>query len=358
MLAWILPTTLAPSFSGRRSRSLSDDPMKLLSDLQALAAVRRPQWRANLTRWIQGGRCLPRHPFAKFASTKILFPRNMTNWAYGRIEVFTKPGTDQFQRASLLAGTHGGNSNHRNPFEASRGTQPPGYHSTQYQRQRRRALRQQESLVLFNIEQRISTKCPSSVPRSLIPLPCIVRSAKASHPRTRTNLSPRSTIRLAPQHAHARYQYERENRTNDGIGSSVSLPWASINRTGNTSSDQRYTIINGKIINETASNLCANSDRTPQSTAPTISAQGAFTEAGTAEELARYPRPLRAAKLHFDVAWKHFLKFGARLRATRDSNESRSGFNGNFNFGLREIPLPRRTAPRRPARKFTGISIK
>ena len=29
---------------------------------------------------------------------------------------------------------------------------------------------------------------------------------------------------------------------------------------------------------------------------------------------------------------KHFLKFGLRLHVNRDSNESRSNFNGRFNF--------------------------
>jgi hypothetical protein len=35
---------------------------------------------------------------------------------------------------------------------------------------------------------------------------------------------------------------------------------------------------------------------------------------------------------------KHFLKFGARLRANRDSNQSMSNFNGSFNFGSRPDP--------------------
>src|SRR5258706_13470454 len=35
---------------------------------------------------------------------------------------------------------------------------------------------------------------------------------------------------------------------------------------------------------------------------------------------------------------KHFLKFGARLRANRDSNDSMSNFNGSFSFGSRPDP--------------------
>jgi len=43
---------------------------------------------------------------------------------------------------------------------------------------------------------------------------------------------------------------------------------------------------------------------------------------------------------------KHFLKFGVRLRANRDTNVSTSNFNGNFTFGSRRIPLAFRTLHR------------
>src|SRR5260370_25104928 len=58
---------------------------------------------------------------------------------------------------------------------------------------------------------------------------------------------------------------------------------------------------------------------------------------------------------------KHFLKFGARLRANRDSNESGSNFNGSFTFGSRPNPMfPPKCAvsnppPNCPPPQITGL---
>src|SRR3989475_3487182 len=116
-------------------------------------------------------------------------------------------------------------------------------------------------------------------------------------------------------------------------------------------------IINAKIINETRFQFVRQtSDRTPLNTAPTVSAQGAFADGGngggvSSDTLDRYELQNYTSMSH----GKHFLKFGARLRATRDSNESRSGYNGSFNFGLRQNPNcpPNSTPDTCP--KITGI---
>src|SRR5207244_4929810 len=116
-------------------------------------------------------------------------------------------------------------------------------------------------------------------------------------------------------------------------------------------------VVNSKTINETRFQFVREiSDQTPLSTAPTISVQAAFTGGGnsagiTNDTLDRYELQNYTSMSH----GKHFLKFGARLRATRDSNESRSGYNGSFNFGLRQNPNcpPNSTPDNCP--KITGI---
>src|SRR5260370_15258092 len=81
------------------------------------------------------------------------------------------------------------------------------------------------------------------------------------------------------------------------------------------------------------------SDQTPQSTVPSISVQDAFKGGGNGAGI--YNDPLTRYELQNYTSMslgKHFLKFGARLRANRDSNESMSNFNGSFNFGSRPDP--------------------
>src|SRR5260370_19927631 len=53
---------------------------------------------------------------------------------------------------------------------------------------------------------------------------------------------------------------------------------------------------------------------------------------------------------------KHFLKFGARLRANRDSNQSMSNFNGSFNFGSRPDPAVSGCGVPNPPRSCPQIS--
>src|SRR5260370_14572003 len=51
---------------------------------------------------------------------------------------------------------------------------------------------------------------------------------------------------------------------------------------------------------------------------------------------------------------KHFVKFGARLRANRDDNFQTANFNGSFSFGTRQTPAPTASC-HGPSAQLTGI---
>ena len=66
---------------------------------------------------------------------------------------------------------------------------------------------------------------------------------------------------------------------------------------------------------------------------PTVTVQGAFTGGGNNEGI------IRDAQDHYELQnytsaalGKHSIRFGGRLRLVRDSNESTSGFNGNYTY--------------------------
>jgi len=187
-------------------------------------------------------RCLPRHPFAKFASTKILFPRNMTNWATVGSKSSPKPARIS-SRASLLAGKHGGIQLSGIRSKASRGTQPPGYHSTQSaptSAGRCSARKPRSSSISSSA---ISTNCPSSVPdRGSHYLAIVPFSEGVPIRARRTNLSPRFDYQVS-----ATTRSPRATSTNVKIGrttalvSSVSLPGLQSTEPGTPAPDQRYT---------------------------------------------------------------------------------------------------------------------
>jgi len=347
---------------GADLEALSDDPDELLSDLQALAGPSAgPNGGQIYIDGFTGGTLPPKASIREIRINQNPFSAEYDKLGYGRIEVFTKPGTDQFHgQVSLLGNTAGFNS--RNPFESiPAGTQPPGYHSTQFSANVGGPLLSKKASFFFNIEQRninelsiVSAQIVDPTTFAIVPF-----SEGVPNPRTRTNLSPRFDYQVSANNTlTARYQYERENETNNVIGQ-FSLPSMGFNQQNREHQLQisDTQIINAKIINETRFQFVREtSDRTPLSTAPTVSAQGAFTDGGngggvSTDTLDRYELQNYTSMSH----GKHFLRFGARLRATRDSNESRSGYNGSFNFGLRQDPTCPPDSTSETCPKITGI---
>jgi hypothetical protein len=347
---------------GKDLEALSDDPDELLSELQALAGPSAgPNGGQIYIDGFTAGTLPPKASIREIRINQNPFSAEYDRLGYGRIEIFTKPGTDQFHGQVFLTGNTAG-LNSRNPFEnVPAGTTPPGYHSTQFSANIGGPLLSKKASFFFNIEQRninelsvVSAQIVDPATFAIVPF-----SDAVNNPRTRTNLSPRFDYQVSTNNSlTARYQFERENETNNGIGQ-FSLPSMGFNEL-NTEHQFQISdtqIVNAKTINETRFQFVRQtSGRTPQSTVPTISVQGAFTDGGNGagisnDTLDRYELQNYTSMSH----GKHFLKFGARLRATRDSNDSRSGYNGGFNFGLRQNPTcpPNSTPVTCP--KVTGI---
>jgi hypothetical protein len=347
---------------GADLEALSDDPDELQAELQALAGPSAgPNGGQIYIDGFTGGTLPPKASIREIRINQNPFSAEYDKLGYGRVEVFTKPGTDQFHgQVSLMGNAAGFNS--RNPFESiPAGTQPPGYHSTQFSANVGGPLLSKKASFFFNIEQRninelsvVSAQIVDPTTFAIVPF-----SEGVPNPRTRTNLSPRFDYQVSANNTlTARYQYERENETNNGIGQ-FSLPSMGFNQQNREHQLQisDTQIINAKIINETRFQFVReSSDRTPQNTAPTISVQGAFNGGGSGGGLSSDTLDRYELQNYTSMSLgKHFLKFGARLRTTRDSNESRSGYNGNFNFGLRQNPNcpPNSTPDTCP--KITGI---
>ena len=198
---------------GADLEALSDDPDELLSDLQALAGPSAgPNGGQIYIDGFTGGTLPPKASIREIRINQNPFSAEYDRLGYGRIEIFTKPGTDQFHgQFSLMGNTAGFNS--RNPFESiPAGTQPPGYHSTQFSANVAGPLLSKKASFFFNIEQRninelsiVSAQIVDPTTFAIIPF-----SEGVPNPRTRTNLSPRFDYQVSANNTlTARYQYER-----------------------------------------------------------------------------------------------------------------------------------------------------
>jgi hypothetical protein len=345
---------------GKDLEALSDDPDELQSDLQSLAGPSAgPNGGQIYIDGFTGGTLPPKASIREIRINQNPFSAEYDRLGYGRIEIFTKPGTDQWHTDLYISGNTSA-FNSRNPFEVStNGASLPGYDSAQFSGNVGGPLSKKAS-IFFNIERRDIHEISIVSAKILDPNFNVIDFSDAvPNPRTRTNLSPRLDYQLGKNNTlTVRYQYERENETNNGIGqfNLASLGFNQLNTEHNIQVSDTQ-IVSAKTINETRFRFNREtSDQTPQSTAPTISVQGAFTNGGdsngvSADTLTRYEFQNYTSM----ALGKHFLKFGARLRDNRDVNAALSDFNGSFNFGLRQNPAcpPNSTPSACP--KITGI---
>ena len=218
---------------GKDLEALSDDPDELESELQALAGPSAgPNGGQIYIDGFTAGQLPPKASIREIRINQNPFSSEYDRLGYGRVEIFTKPGTDKLHGQFMISGNDSA-FNARNPFEIlPANTAAPDYHSEQYSGNIGGAINKKASFF-FNIEQRdiqalniVSSTVVCGDPNLLIPCPSsdaqfsiIPYSAAVANPQTRTNLSPRIDYQLTPSNTlTARYQFLRDSESNDGVG--------------------------------------------------------------------------------------------------------------------------------------------
>ncbi len=324
---------------GKDLDALSDDPDELQSELQALAGPSAgPNGGQIYIDGFTGGQLPPKSSIREIRINQNPFSAEYDHLGFGRIEVFTKPGTDKFHGQFMVNGNTAG-LNARNPFS---GTGPqPGYDSEMYNGNFSGPLGKKASFFLDFNRRNINELSVINTPALDASLNPIQFTDSVSNPRTRTSFSPRLDYQAnANNTLTARYQYERENEENNGIGS-FSLPTQVIN---NFSTEHQVQItdtqiVNPRTINEIRFRFVREENRgMPLDFTPTINVNGAFTGggngSGNSDDIQdRYELQNYTSIVH----GTHFIKLGARLRVTKEVNTQTSGFNGGFTFGAQAV---------------------
>jgi Carboxypeptidase regulatory-like domain len=331
------------TISGKELEALPDDPDELQSDLEALAGPSAgPNGGQMYIDGFTAGQLPPKSSIREIRINQNPFSSEYDQLGYGRIEIFTKPGTDKFH-GQVFADGNDSAFNSPNPFA---GVEPP-YHSTFFNGNIGGPIRKNASFF-FNIDRRdidelapINTYVLDSSLANEIPL-----IGSIGNPHQRTNLSPRLDWALTNNNTlTARYQYYRDTETDD-LPSQLSLSTQAYyyKYTEDTIQLSDTQVIGTKIINETRFQYLRDSnDQTPNETYPTINVLGTVFEGGNssgnnndvqnAYELQNYTSVIHG---------NHTVKFGGRFRDTHDSNYSTSSFNGTFTFsslnGTNDIP--------------------
>jgi hypothetical protein len=329
---------------GKDLEALSDDPDELESELQALAGPSAgPNGGQIYIDGFTAGELPPKASIREIRINQNPFSSEYDKLGYGRIEVFTKPGTDQFHGQFFMTGNTAG-FNSRNPFEdLPAGTEQPGYHTTQFSANVGGPLSKKASFF-FNIERRDITDLSVISAQVVNPTTFQIEpfSDAVPNPRTRLNISPRIDYQVTPGNTlSVRYQYWRNNEMNDDVGS-FNLATQATNslETENTLQATDTQTISPTTINETRFQYIRDtSNGTPFSTLPAINVEAGFVGGGSTSGInTDTQNRYELQNITYINKGKHAWKIGGRVRETTDDSASNASFNGSYSFGSRQLP--------------------
>jgi hypothetical protein len=325
--------------SGKELEALPDDPDELQSDLQALAGPSAgPNGGQMYIDGFTAGQLPPKSSIREIRINQNPFSSEFDKLGYGRIEIFTKPGTDKFH-GQFMADGNDSSFNAPNPFA---GDEPP-YYSTQFNGNIGGPIGKSASFF-FNVDRRdvnelsvINATDPNQVTLGT-DNPKIEGSI--SNPRQRTNIGPRFDWAVNKNNTlTARYQYYRDTESGE-LTNQFSLPTQAYQSLSNEHTVQisDTQVIGSKIINETRFQYNRdNNTQHPVNTNPAVSFLGNFLGGGNSEGTLNDIQDNYEVQNH--TSWihgNHTMKFGARIRATHESDYSTSQFNGTFVFSTNE----------------------
>jgi Carboxypeptidase regulatory-like domain len=320
---------------GKDLEALSDDPDELQQELEALAGPSAgPNGGQIYIDGFTAGQLPPKSSIREIRINQNPFSAEYDKLGYGRIEIFTKPGTDQFHGQFLIDG----NSSAFDALSPFAPDQPP-FHSEMFNGSLSGPLSKKASFFFAAQVREIndSNIVNAVVPTVADPNPTTANfTAAVPNPQTRINIGPRFDFQLTPSNTlTARYQYFRDSQDNEGIGV-FSLPSQAYNTTSTESTLQLSDtqVVNANIVNETRFQYLHDStSQTVQNFTPTVSVLGAFTGGGNQiGNGSDVPNHYELQNYTSIVHGTHLIKFGGRLRVLTDSNTSTENFNGAFTF--------------------------
>jgi hypothetical protein len=332
--------------TGKDLDALSDDPDELSDELTALAGPSAgPNGGQIYVDGFTGGQLPPKSSIREIRINQNPFSAEYDALGYGRIEVFTKPGTDKVHGNFQI---NGNPSQFNTDDPLAKGFQPP-YHTIFLFGNLTGPLSKIASYNLGGtyrqIQQDEFTNAFIAAPTmgsATLCAPgdaaCVSSPYQVStyFPQTRADINPRLDLALGSKNVlTTRYQYVNNGATNDGIGS-LALPSTGYNT--NTLSNilqmSDTETFNTHFISETRFEYeREHVATTALSALPTLMVSGSFTGGGSgAQNLTDLQDHYEFQSYNSLQLKKNFIRFGGRLRATREAEDTGNNTNGSFTY--------------------------
>lgn len=322
---------------GKDLDALSDDPDELLNELQALAGPSAgPNGGEIYIDGFTGGQLPPKSSIREIRINQNQFSAQFDRLGYGRIEIFTKPGTDKLHGQ---LGSRGNDSafNSRNPLLIG---PEPAYHSYDLDGNIGGPFSKNASYFFSAFArnhqsvQVVDAVDPSSITASN-PDGTLLNEP-FNNPSSRIDDSPRIDLQLGRANTLTlRYDFFRLADTNQGVGE-TSLPLQAYN-THNLEHEFQLSdslVWSRNVVDDIRFQYRRiRSQQVAQNASPTVTVQGAFTDGGSNSGTVEDNQDDFELQNYFAAAkGNHSLNFGGRLRAYDDSNFTNAGTNGAYIF--------------------------
>lgn len=314
---------------------LSDDPDDLQADLLALAGpAAGPNGGQIFIDGFSSGQLPPKDSIREIRINSNPYSAEYDTQGHGRIEIFTKPGSDKYHGSvNLSYSDHIWNA--RNPFNTQQ-TGLPAQDTKNLMATFSGPINKKASFFLDFTRRQLREAAlvnQASLDANFVPLP--IQSFGIVAPTTNTRISPRVNYQLNSKITlDARYMYSRSETDNQGVGG-FNLPSTGAT---NKSTQQQFSLIETQVVNTTTINESRfqyfrnDSNSLGNDPALNIAVANAFTQgsnyAQTYGNTGNYEFQNYTSITH----GTQFIKFGARLREVRTSNYTTSNFLGQFNF--------------------------
>lgn len=317
---------------GEDLQMLSDNPDDLASDLQALAGpAAGPNGGQIFIDGFSGGKLPPKESIREVRINSNPFSAEYDKLGFGRIEIFTKPGTDRY-RGQAFFNFSDAVFNSRNPFSLTRPPYQQRFYGGNFGGpiEKKSSFfididrRNQEEVAVINALTLDQNYNPFNYQSTLI------------NPTIRTDISPRIDYQInANNTVVGRYRFGRITQENEGVGgqSLESRAFNGVN-TDQTVQITETAVLNSKAINETRFQyLRTRNNRLGDNGTPAINVLDAFTGGGASIGLAYTNEDRFAAQNQTSITHgAHMIKVGGRLRASNLGDLSTQNYNGTFTF--------------------------
>lgn len=328
--------------------ALPDDPDDLQADLQALAGPSAgPGGNQIFIDGFTGGRLPPKESIREIRINSNPFSAEFDKLGYGRIQIFTKPGSDKFHGQGYY-NISDGVWNSRNPFLSA----SPPFRTQLFGGNLSGPLGKHASFFI-DVERRNIDD--NGIITATVPTADLLSHVSYQNyfatPQRRTTVSPRVDYQLNSNNTLSfRYAYLENNHLLTGIGAfdlpnltigNLTLPSYGYSQSTNEQSAQvvETAVLSTHAVNETHFEFDRTYETTKsQSDAPTLDVAQSFVAGGSGYSSQQYPHSYDLQN-YFELQnyttltlGAHTIKLGMRFRGTALYDSTPQNFNGEYSF--------------------------